>query len=223
MCENPITVIIRANLTFGHHSSEALGKFLQEMPMKKIYSGLIALCLIAPYWASAQDKDSLLDFNLSDDAVRASFATRIGGDNLQLGAGWLHHQDKGDVAHLGLHLVDAAADSGADLTAGIGTRLMFVDVDNIDLDGSVLSIGGFVRYVFPEYNRFSVGAHLYFAPDVVAFGDVNRYSEFEARLSYNVLRDADVYIGARSARARFEQGGSINFNSGLLFGIQMRF
>ena len=191
--------------------------------MKRICSGLVALCLLAPPWALAQQKDSLIDLNLSDDAVRASFATRLGDGGLQAGAGWLHQQDKGDIVHLGLHLVDAAANSGTDLTAGIGTRLFFVDADNAQLDGSAVAIGGFVRYVFPEYNRFSVGAHLYFAPDVVAFGDLNRYNEIEARISYNVLRDADVYIGARSARARFEQGGSISFNSGLLLGIQMRF
>ena len=191
--------------------------------MKRICSGLMALCLLAPPLALAQEKNSLIDLNLSDDAVRASFATRLGNEGLQVGAGWLHQQDKGDVVHLGLHLVDAAADNGADLTAGIGTRLYFVDADSAQRDGSALAIGGFVRYVFPEYNRFSVGGHLYFAPDVVAFGDLNRYSEIEARVSYNVLRDADVYIGVRSARARFEPDGSVNFNSGLLFGIQMRF
>ena len=223
VCENRITAIIRAILIPGDQTAPDPGEFLQDLKMKRICSGLIVLCLLAPHWALAQQKHSIIDLNLSDDAVRASFATRVRNEGLQVGAGWLHQQDKGDIAHLGLHLVDAAADSGADLTAGIGARVFFVDADSIDHDGSALAVGGFVRYVLPDYNRFSVGAHVYFAPDVVAFGDLSRYSELEARISYNVLRDADVYLGARAARAKFEEGGSMSFNSGIMFGIQMRF
>lgn len=191
--------------------------------MKKICFATLLVLASLPQLAAAQGANSYVDLNLDSDAVRASFATRLANSNLQWGAGWLHHQDRGDVAHLGLHLVDAAASDSDNLIAGIGARLLYVKQDFSGASGTAVGVGGFVRYVFPQYDRFSVGGHVYFAPDVVAFGDLTEFHEIEARVSYNVLPEGDIYLGVRSARAKLEGNGATSFNSGLHFGIQLRF
>lgn len=191
--------------------------------MKKICFGALLILASLPQFAAAQGTNSSFDLNLNSDTVRGSFATRLSNANLQLGAGWLHHQDRGDIGHVGLHLVDAASSDGSNLIAGIGARLLYIEQDFSNSDGTALGIGGFFRYVFPDYDRISVGGHGYFAPDVVAFGDLTKFHEIEARISYNVLPEGDVYLGIRSARSNFQGSGKTSFNSGLLIGIQLRF
>ncbi len=191
--------------------------------MKKFCLGALLVLASMSQIAAAQGMNSYFDLNLNSDTVRGSYATRLSNPNLQMGAGWLHHQDKGDIGHLGLHLVDSAGSNNSNLIAGIGARLLYIKNDGSNANGTAIGVGGFFRYVFPDYDRISIGGHGYFAPDVVAFGDVSRYQEIEGRISYNVLPDGDFYLGFRAARANFDGSGSTNFNSGLLFGMQLRF
>lgn len=189
----------------------------------KFYQALmtVVLCLYAGV-ASAQTTQRAFDINLNDDVVAADFGWRLGGRQLHAGVGWLHNQDRGDVVHFAMHLVDAAA-SGADtLQAGLGLRLVYANPDESSLDGGAVALGGFARYVLPNANRFHIAGHLYYAPDVVSFGDVSEYYEVGARIGYNVIRDADVYLGVRSVKTDYELG-DLSFDSGLHVGFQFRF
>ncbi|MEL7539098.1 MAG: YfaZ family outer membrane protein [Pseudomonadota bacterium] len=162
-----------------------------------------------------------LDLNVNDDAARLTVAWDA-GSRIQLDASVLTHQDRGEYVHFGAHLVDDAAVE-VPLTAGLGGRLVYLSPDDIDDDEFALAVGGFVKYVFPNANRFSVGAHLYYAPDVLGFGDLEEFVELGARASYNVLRDADIYIGARYIRAETDQGPEVTLDNGLLIGVRFRF
>ncbi|MEL6869018.1 MAG: YfaZ family outer membrane protein [Pseudomonadota bacterium] len=164
-----------------------------------------------------------LDLNLNDDAARLTYAWPISSRNLRLDAGWLHHQDKGNVIHAGMHLVGDASSANQPLIGGLGGKVFFIDPDGVDADATVLALGGFLRYTLPRYNRVNVYGHLYFAPDVLAFGDGDRYTDIEARIGYNVLRDADIYIGMRYSNIEFDPVGDVTMDNGLHAGIQLRF
>lgn len=190
----------------------------------KAYRVLLALasCLLAGL-ASAQSADRALDINLNDDAVRLGFAWPPGGASYRADLGYLHNQDRGDIVHGGFHLVDAAANSGTPLQAGLGLRLVYTNTDPVDFDGFSLALGGFFRYTLPNANRFNIGGAVYYAPDVVSFGDQSEYYEIGLRLGYNVIRDADVYIGIREIEAEYDDAGSFEFDSSVHVGFEFRF
>jgi len=164
-----------------------------------------------------------LDINVNNDAARLTYAWQVPERDLRFDAGWLHHQDRGDVGHLGLNLVGLASAGRNPVRGGLGGKLFYTNSDLIDESGFALGLGGFLAYTPPAYNRFSVSAHVYFAPDVLAFSGADGYQEFEARLSYNVLREADIYLGARYAKADFDDRGDALIDNGLHVGIQLRF
>lgn len=166
-----------------------------------------------------------LDLNLNNDAVRLTFSWDARDDKLTFDAGWLHNQDTGNVGHVGLHLVDFAASGPAAPEVGVGARLFYIDADTgpSSSQGGALGLGGFFRYSFPQANRFGIRGQLYFAPDVVAFGDTERYLEAGLGLSYNVLRDADAYIGVRYVKARFKGAPELTMDTGLIVGLRLSF
>lgn len=180
-----------------------------------------ATLLSAPAWAGE------LDLSVNDDAARLAYAWKTPSDNLRLDAGWLHHQDRGDVINLGLHLEGAASSGTNPVVGGLGGKVFYIDPDQVGFDAIVLGVGGFLRYTLPRYNRFNIYAHAYYAPDVLAFGDGKQYREVEARIGYNVLREADVFLGVRYSNAEFDLSGlgtpDITMDNGLHVGIQLRF
>lgn len=186
-------------------------------------AGPAAAAVAAAALASAPASAAELDLSLNDDAARLTYAWDIAADNLRLDAGWLHHQDRGDVINVGLHLEGAASSGNNPVIGGLGGKVFYIDPDGTSLDAVVLGVGGFLRYTLPRYNRFNLYAHAYFAPDVLAFGDGDRYQEVEARIGYNVLRDADVFIGVRYANIEFDPAGDLTMDNGLNVGIQLRF
>ena len=164
-----------------------------------------------------------LDLNLNDDAARLSFASDITARNLRFDLGWLHHQDRGDVVNVGLHLTGEASPGANPVIGGLGGKILVIDPDALNVDAVVLGIGGYLRYTMPQYDRINVYAHAYIAPDVLSFGDGDRFHEVEARIGYNVLREADVYIGLRNISANFDNGAELTVDTGLIAGIQLRF
>lgn len=182
-----------------------------------------SVVLIALALSGTRVAADALDLSLNDDAARLSYAWDDEARGLRYDAGWLHHQDRGDVINLGFHLVGEASPGSNPVTGGLGGKVFYIDPDGADVDAIVLGIGGFLRYSLPNYDRINISGHAYFAPDVLAFGDGKRYQEFEARIGYNVLREADIYLGVRYANARFEPSGRLTIDNGLHAGIQLRF
>ncbi len=165
-----------------------------------------------------------LDINVNDDAARLTFTRPFKQDTLQWDAGWMHHQDRGDVGHLGLHLKGKATVVKPEINAGLGGKFFWHDPDrSTDDDGYSLALGGFFSYTFPQYNRFGVGGHLYFAPDVLSFSDAEQYREIEVRGTYNVIQDADIYIAYRNIYAEYDDGSDVTLDTGFNIGIRIRF
>jgi len=167
-----------------------------------------------------------LDLNLSGDAVRLDFATPLSAGGLEADVSFLHHEEDGqpdaDIAGLGLHLVDDAAQNVNPFRVGVGAKLFFMDTEV--LDGGALGVGGFFRWTLPQYNRFALGGSVHFAPDVVSFGDAETFLAYTLRGEYEILRQANVYIGYRRVRAEFaDVPGRVTLDSGIHFGLRITF
>lgn len=187
----------------------------------------ISCLMSALFFAAATGTTSAradgLDLNLNDDAARLTYRHPVESRRLEVDGSWLHHQDNGDVASVGLHLAGNAGTEQNPVNAGIGGRVYFLDADKASVDGGVLAVGGFVRWKLPQANRVGIGGHLYFGPDVIAFGDAEQYFEAAVYVSYDILREAEAYIGLRNVKADFEDAPEVTFDTGMHVGIRLRF
>ncbi|MCP1726393.1 hypothetical protein J2T60_000358 [Natronospira proteinivora] len=159
-----------------------------------------------------------LDLNLSDESAELKVANQ--GGILETQFSWIHEQDHGDVLGLALHMVDDANPGGSRLDMGIGGRVLAVDTPGPD--GLALAIGGYFRYTIPNMNRLGIGGDLYHAPSIVSGGDLERYTQWAIRGEYQILRQANVYLGYRQVRPDFG-GGSETLDSGIHVGLRLNF
>jgi hypothetical protein len=182
-----------------------------------LLGGVCAMALTA--------KADRLDLDLNDDAARLTFSHPFEARKTSVDASWLHHQDRGDVLAVGFHITGNAATQERPVNAGLGGRLVYADASNFgdDPNGGAIAIGGFFDAKIPNYNRFGVGGHAYFAPDVLTFGDATQVLDISVHASYSVLRQGDIYVGLRNLNVDFDQSGSRTFDTGLHIGFRLNF
>lgn len=185
-------------------------------------AGTIAIVMAVAGMPPAVHAESL-QLDVNDDAARVVYAWPAAGDKLRADAGWLHHQETGNIVHAGLHLVDFASGGASPLRAGLGGKLFVVDADQRNSRGGALGLGGFFDYTFPRYDRLGLGGEVYFAPDVLGFSDVESYREIGVHVRYNLLREADLYLGMRNIRGEFSNAPDVTFDTGLHIGIKLNF
>ena len=81
-----------------------------------------------------------------------------------------------------------------------------------------------MRATLPQVDGDRIGfyGHGYFAPDVLTFGDSEDLVEVEARVTYSIIREADVYLGLRYFKAGFDEVDVV-MDNGLHLGIRLEF
>ncbi len=165
-----------------------------------------------------------LDLGLNSDSLRLQYVHEMQSSGLSTDAGWLYNSDNGDVLHVGVHLVDLASSGPDKIEAGIGGRVVYTDGEISDQSGFAAPIGGFVHFIPQQIDRLSVRGSAYFAPSILAIGDMDKYQEYSIRVSYNVLRQADLYVGARYVRGDYKHGvPDARFDSGMHVGMHLKF
>lgn len=175
-------------------------------------------------FVSTQVTAAGVDLNVSDDAARLTLQFPLPGNNILIDGSWLHHTDKGETLSVGGYLTGSAAGGNRPLTAGLGTRFYYSDYDKGSKEsGSSLTLGGFARYQFPQYDRVAVGGELFYGPSVLSFGDSDSYYEVGAWVGYSVLRDGEVYLGWRRIKTDFDNDGDTMIDTGFHVGLRARF
>lgn len=189
--------------------------------MRIFVAALAGMACASLYVPAAIADEADLSFNA--DAARLSYVRPLARVDLEADAGWLHHQDNGDVLHLGARISDAASDGRNPLVAGLGARLAWFDGDLSGQNGFALAVGGFLKYTLPRYNRVSVAGAAWFAPEVLSISDAEGYTDLELRLAYNLMREADVFIGTRYVKGEYDGAPDARFDTGMHAGIHLRF
>lgn len=164
------------------------------------------------------------DLSVSDESARLTLDFPLPSNNIMIDASWLHHTDNGETLSVGGYVTGLAAGGSRSLTAGVGTRFYYLDYDEGSREeGYSLSLGGFVRYEFPNYDRVAVGGSLFYGPGVLSFGDSDSFYEVGAWAGYSILKDAEVYLGWRRIRTDFDDDGNSTMDSGVHIGLRARF
>jgi len=199
--------------------------------MKRIVSTLVQLAsagglLGCAAIASAQT----LDLNLNNDSALVRYLVRdqdsTGIGNKEVDLGFIYATDDAILGMFGAQLVAEAGSRSPGLDAGLGLKLFgaSAEVEGQD-DASLfaLTVGGQLRFVPPPWPRVGASLQGFYSPDVVTFGDADRFSYLSAALEFRVLPQAEVYIGYREIRAGLEEGGTETVESGGHLGFQLDF
>lgn len=125
------------------------------------------------------------------------------------------------AGHVGFLLSGDAGASNADVVAGLGARLQYLDGDGDQGGGLVL--GGQVRVKLPQATRVRFNAYGYYGPDASVFGDLDKYTELSASVGYEILRDAELYLGYRYIEVGLDEGPDVDVEDGLHIGIRLDF
>lgn len=164
-----------------------------------------------------------LDFNLASNAVGVDFATSLTDSGLEGSLGYMHHSDRVDIADAGLDLVGNASPVGSPAIFGVGAKFFYLSPKGGLDNGEALGIGAHFRYTWPTYNRFGIGGELYYAPNIVSFQSVDRFLWARVSANYQILRNADVYVGYRYVSAAFNGSSNATLDSSIIVGMSLTF
>lgn len=164
-----------------------------------------------------------LDFNLASNALDVDYTANLTDSGLEGDLSYLHHSDRVDIGAVGLDLVGNASPVGSPLIFGVGAKFFFISPKGGVSNGSAIGVGGHFRYTWPDYNRFVLGGELYYAPSIVSFQNVDHYLQYGVKASYEVLRNADVYVGYRHVSASFNGSGNVALDSSFMVGMNLTF
>lgn len=179
------------------------------------------LALVLAIIAGPTFADSL-SLDLNDDALRLNYQHSL-DKNYQTDISWIHVKDLGNTFSGGLNLVQKFNN---DLTALIGGKAIFQQHDDLP-DGTAIAVGGTLRVTPAANKNVAVAASAYYAPNVLSFGDMDNYREFEVRGEYNVSPQLTAYVGYRNNRADYKAGGveanGVKLYDGAMIGGEFHF
>jgi len=176
--------------------------------------------------ASAQT----LDLNVNNDGAQFRYIVQdrdsSGFGNKEVDLGLVYSTDDAIVGMFGAQVVAEAGSRTPGLDAGLGLKLFGANAEVDDQDDAslfALTLGGQLHFVPPPWPRIGVSLQGFFSPDVLTFGDADKFVYLSSALEYRVLPQAAVYLGYRKMRAGIEDAGTVSIESGGHLGFQLTF
>ncbi|GAA3973464.1 YfaZ family outer membrane protein [Allohahella marinimesophila] len=164
---------------------------------------------------------SELDIALSEDSVAVDLRFLNEERSLRSSAGIVYREGGSRVFDLELLALGQTAIGNLPTTVGIGGQLDLFNGD--DLEGGALPIGGFVQFNIPQVPGLGYTAAAFVAPSITAFGDADRFWRFDTKVTYRIIRAADVYLGYRHLHAKAEEGSDVSLEESFHLGFRLQF
>ncbi len=167
-----------------------------------------------------------VDINLRDTSAQLQYKAALGGTNLgksELDFGAIYNQNNNLLGEVGLLVKDDVGGNAPGLSAGIGLKALSARIATANINASALALGGMLRYSPPAERRLAFVGQLYYAPSIITFGSANNYLETGARVEYELIPQAVVYLGYRNIAFNLNNRGSNTFDSGFNIGARMSF
>jgi len=192
----------------------------------------VVAILLAGTLASATAQAEVFDASVAEDTVRLGvtgplsrlFAVNKGEYDFGGVFGDIEDYDSENFLslHAGATLTgDAGGTQEAKFSGGLGARLQFVSADNDD--GGALALGGNLRVKLLKADRLRFNAGLWYGPDPASFGDIDEFLEYSASIGYEVLRDAELYVGYRKIEVGADDGPDVDLEDSAHIGIRLDF
>jgi hypothetical protein len=172
----------------------------------------LATLIAAPAFADS------LSLDLNNDAVRGNYGHEF-SKNYTADFAWTHVKDLGNTFTGGINLKQKINN---DLQAVIGGKAVFQQHDQLE-DGTAIAVGGGLRFTPPANTKVGIAASLYFAPNVLSFGDMKNYQELELRGEYAFSEQLTGYAGYRNNQADYDVAKNVDLYDGFMVGGEFHF
>lgn len=182
---------------------------------------LVALTLIA---ASGTVFADAFDINLRDTSAQLQYKAAMGSSTLgksEMHFGYLYTHKTNSYADFGMLVKDEVGPNLPGFSVGVGIKGLLAKVNT--KSASALALGGLVRYAPPAVPKVGFVATAYWSPNILTFGDADRTTETGARVEYEVIPQAAVYIGYRKINVGLKNAGEAKLEEGAHIGVRMSF
>ncbi len=182
---------------------------------------LVTLSLLA---ASSTSFAEALDINLRDKSAQLQYQFSKGSDALgksDFHIGGLFTNDNNMFADFGILVKNEVGGNAPGVSLGVGIKGLTARVKPNNI--WALSVGGQARYSPPTDTRFGLVGEFYFSPNIVTFGDADRYYETGVRLEYAVTPRAVAYLGYRKIKFGLKSGVDTTLDDGGHIGVRVMF
>ena len=170
-----------------------------------------------------------VDITLRDTSAQFQYKSSMGRDALgktEFHAGVLYVNKNNMMSDFGLVVKDELGGNAPGFSVGVGIKGLVAKVtgDNpTDSSATALALGGLVRYSPPAVSRLGIVGQVYFSPNIVTFGDADRYVEAGVRTEFEVIPQAVVYLGYRRIGFGLKTLSYTVLDEGVNLGVRMSF
>jgi hypothetical protein len=170
-----------------------------------------------------------IDINLRDTSAQFQYKSSMGRDALgktEFHVGVLYVDKNNLLSDFGLLVKDELGDNAPGFSVGIGIKGLVAKVKGNNpttSNASALALGGLVRYSPPATERLGIVGEVYLSPNIVTFGDANRYVETGVRMEYEVIPQAVAYIGYRRIAFGIKTQSDTILDEGVNLGVRISF
>lgn len=165
------------------------------------------------------------DVNMNDTSVQLQYRASMGHDTLgrsELHFGYLYANKNNSFGDLGILVQDEVGSNAPGVTVGVGLKGVIARSQN-NFNATALAIGGLVRFAPFTDTRFGISGLVYLSPNIVTFGDADRFIETGVKLDYEVIPQAVVYLGYRKIKFNLNAGSDGTLNEGVNVGVKISF
>lgn len=187
------------------------------MLLRKLFF-LALFSISAPAFADA------VDVNFRDNSAQIQYIASMGRDTLgkaDMHAGVLFVDKRNLLFDLGITVKDEVGSNAPGVTVGVGIKGTTGKAQNYD--AAALAIGGIVRYAPFSDSRFGISGQFYLSPNILTFGEADRYVETSVKLDYEIIPQASAYLGYRRVNFGLENRPDVRLEEGAHVGVKIMF
>ena len=198
------------------------------MSLRRIVPVCLFACSTLAVFSTPALADSV-DINLRDTSAQFQYISSLGTDPLghtKFHAGILYVNRNNTLGDFGLMVQDELGDNAPGFSVGVGVKGLVAKVtgDSPFVNRtSAIALGGLVRYSPPATQRLGIVGELYLSPNIVTFGDANRYVESNVRVEYEVIPQAVAYVGYRRIEFGLNNRPNVILDEGVNLGVRISF
>jgi hypothetical protein len=199
----------------NHHNKYEVTRMIKRMFTLSVVAGVVLSASVASAGTVAVSFSDLsaeaaYNQNITEDAWgRSVFGVR----------GIYNDRHDTKLVSLGLEVLGSMGGTGLEL--GAGARGYYAESDNHDVGAG--GLGGLIRFVTPGLEQLSFSGSVYYCPKVFTGLDGERMTDAEAKVAFEIVPRATVFVSYTEIRAKIEDRGTRNLDDTFRVGLALTF
>ncbi len=186
---------------------------------------MVAFSLLAAsgtVWADA------VDINLNNKTAQFQYIATTGSStqgNTDLHAGLLYNNANSVLVNAGLMVTNNLSGApGLAIGAGVeGLVATIKDVPPTRYNASAVALDVLVRYTLPAASQVSFVGDVHYAPNIITFGDADRFRQLGARVEFELAPQTMLYAGYRQVRFGLKNKPNATLDDSINIGLRISF